>query len=232
MLGVEAGGKFAVLGGRGRINAALFHSKYEDLQVSTFDGNASFVVGNAAESVVTGLETDWTFAVTERLILSGALALLNAKYDSFPDSGCTSAQIIAWVAAGNPRATCTQDLSGRQLQFAPDWAANIAARYVRPIGNDLELGLWVDINASDDTVIAADGDSLLAQKAYEKINARISLSTIDGKWLIAVVGKNLGDEATTTFGNDVPLGSLGFDGTYFQHIDPPRTITLQGRWLF
>jgi outer membrane receptor protein involved in Fe transport len=232
VLGVEAGGKFTVLDGRGRINAALFHSKYEDLQVSTFDGNAAFVVRNAAESVVTGLEADWTFAVTEHLILSGALALLNAEYDSFPDSACTSTQVIDWVAAGNPRATCTQDLSGRQLQFAPDWAANIAGQYIRPIGNDLELGLSVDINASDDTVIAADGDKLLAQKAHEKINARISLGTIDGKWLIAVVGKNLGDEATTTFGNDVPLGSLGFDGTYFQHIDPPRTITLQGRWSF
>jgi outer membrane receptor protein involved in Fe transport len=232
VLGVEAGGKFTVLDGRGRINAAVFHSKYEDLQVSTFDGNASFVVGNAAESVVTGLEADWTFAITEHLILSGALALLNAEYDSFPNSACTSAQFIAWVATGNPRATCTQDLSGRQLQFAPDWAGNIAARYVRPIGNDLELGLSVDINASGDMVIAADGDTLLDQKAHEKINARISLGTIDGKWLIAVVGKNLGDEATTTFGNDVPLGSLGFDGTYFQHIDPPRTITLQGRWSF
>ena len=232
VLGVEAGGKFTVLDGRGRINAALFHAKYEDLQVSTFDGNASFVVGNAAESVVTGLEADWTFAVTEHLILSGALALLDAEYDSFPDSACTSMQIVAWVAAGNPRATCTQDLSGRQLQFAPEWAVNIAAQYVRPIGNDLELGFSVDINASDDTVIAADGDSLLDQKAHEKLNARISLGTVDGKWLIAVVGKNLGDEATTTFGNDVPLGSLGFDGTYFQHIDPPRTVTLQGRWSF
>jgi outer membrane receptor protein involved in Fe transport len=232
VVGVEAGGKFTVLDGRGRINAALFHSKYEDLQVSTFDGNAGFVVGNAAESVVTGLEADWTFAVTEHLILSGALALLNAEYDRFPNSACTSAQFTEWVAAGNPRATCTQDLSGRQLQFAPDWAGNIAARYIRPIGNDLELGLSVDINASDDTVIAADGDTLLKQKAHEKINARISLGTIDGRWSIAIVGKNLGDEATTTFGNDVPLGSLGFDGTYFQHIDPPRTITLQGRWSF
>ena len=232
VLGVEAGGKFTVFDSRGRINAAVFHSKYEDMQVSTFDGNASFVVGNAAESVVTGLEADWTFAVTEHLILSGALALLNGEYDSFPDSACTSTQFIAWVAAGNPRATCTQDLSGRKLQFAPDWAGNIAAQYIRPIGNDLELGLSVDINASDDTAIAADGDTLLDQKAHQKINARVSLGTTDGKWLIAVVGKNLGDEATTTFGNDVPLGSLGFDGTYFQHIDPPRTITLQGRWSF
>ena len=232
VLGVEAGGKFTVLDGRGRISAALFHSTYKDLQVSTFDGNAAFVVGNAAESVVMGLEADWTFAVTEHLILSGALALLNAEYDSFPNSGCTSPQIVAWIAAGNPRATCTQDSSGRQLQFAPDWAANIAARYVRPIGNDLEFGFSFDINASDDMVIAADGDTLLAQKAHEKINARVSLGATDGKWLIAVVGKNLADEATTTFGNDIPLGSLGFDGSYFQHIDPPRTITLQARWSF
>ena len=232
VLGVEAGGKLTVLDGRGRINAAVFHSKYEDLQVSTFDGNASFVVGNAAESVVTGLEVDWTFAVTGHLILSGALALLDARYDSFPDSACTSPQVIAWVAAGNPRMTCTQDLSGQQLQFAPDWAVNISARYVRPIGNNLELGLSADINASDDAVIVADGDSLLDQRAHGKMDARVSLRAIDGQWSIAVVGKNLTGEATTTFGNDVPLGSLGFDGTYFQHIDPPRTIALQGRWSF
>ena len=173
MLAVEAGGKFTVLDGRSRISAALFHSTYKDLQVSTFDGNAAFVVGNAAEAVVTGLEADWTFAVTEGLVLSGALALLDAKYDNFPDAACTSAQITDWIAAGNTRATCTQDLSGRQLQYAPEWAANIAARYVRPIGNDLELGLAVDINASDDTVIAADGDTLLGQKAHAKTNARI-----------------------------------------------------------
>ena len=232
VLGVEAGGKFTVFDGRGQVNAALFHSKYEDLQVSTWDGNAGFVVGNAAESAVTGLEADWKFAVTEHLVLSGALALLNAEYDSFPDAACTSAQITAWVAAGNPRETCTQDLSGRPLQFAPEWSASIAARYARPVGNDLEFGLSVYINASDRTVIAGDGDALLDQKAHEKINARISLGASDAKWLIALVGKNLGDEATTTFGNDVPLGSVGFDGTYFQHIDPPRTITLQGRWSF
>ena len=54
----------------------------------------------------------------------------------------------------------------------------------------------------------------------------------DGDWQVALLGKNLTDEETTTWGNDVPLGQFGFYDTYFQIIDAPRSFELQVRYIF
>jgi outer membrane receptor protein involved in Fe transport len=72
----------------------------------------------------------------------------------------------------------------------------------------------------------------VAQGSYTKVNARIALANIDDVWSIAVLGKNLTDEKTSTWGNDVPLASQGFSETYFQHIDAPRSYELQVRYSF
>ena len=75
-------------------------------------------------------------------------------------------------------------------------------------------------------------DPVLAQDSYYKVNARIQLASYDETWSVAILGKNLTDEETTTWGNDVPLGAQGFDGTYFQHIDAPRSFEIQARYRF
>ena len=51
-----------------------------------------FVVGNAAESEVQGIETDVLFRLTEEITLNGAFAYLDATYKSFPGAGCNLAQ--------------------------------------------------------------------------------------------------------------------------------------------
>ena len=58
------------------------------------------------------------------------------------------------------------------------------------------------------------------------------MASYDETWSIAILGKNLTDEETTTWGNDVPLGGQGFDGTYFQHINAPRSYEIQARYRF
>ena len=74
-------------------------------------------------------------------------------------------------------------------------------------------------------------DENLVQESYGKLNARISLAKND-KWQISLIGKNLTDEKTFMWGNDIPLGSLGFNGAYFKMIDPPRTVELTARINF
>ncbi len=238
---IEIGAKMDLLDGRGRLNIAAFSSEYEDVQVSTFDGVAGFVVGNAAESEVEGVELDGMFAVTDELTISYALAYLDAKYKSFPGAGCTAAQTQAFAAGpdGVPGTgddqtpgNCTQDLSGQRLQFAADWSGNLGASYTTYIGDNLELSGTIDMMFSDDYDVAADGDEVLAQDDFYKINARIAIGDADGDWQVALLGKNLTDEETTTWGNDVPLGQFGFYDTYFQIIDAPRSFELQVRYIF
>lgn len=228
----ELGAKIILLEGRGRLNMAYFQSDYDDVQVSTFDGNAAFVVGNAAETEVEGFEADIEFAVTDGLVINAAAAWLDASYKSFEDAACNEDQFLVHIAETGARAGCVQDLSGEPLQFAPEYTANLGVRYDTSITQSLDLGLGVEYLWSDDVVVANDLDEELIQGSYDKWNARISLAASDGSWVVALIGKNLGDEKTFTWGNDVPLANFGFSKTYFKHIDPPQTFTLTGRYNF
>ena len=96
---------------------------------------------------------------------------------------------------------------------------------------DLLLNVALDYNWTDDVIVAADMDENLIQESYGKLNARISLAKSD-QWQISLIGKNLTDEKTFMWGNDIPLGSLGFNGAYFKMIDPPRTVELTARINF
>lgn len=232
VLAFEIGTKMDLLDGRGRLNMALFYSEFEDLQVSTFDGNAGFVVGNAAESEVYGLEIDGTIALTEELTLNAAIAYLDASYSSFPNAACNEPQIVEWIAAGNARSSCIQDISGEPLQFSPEYAGSLAIEYFTELSDTLKLRVSGDVNFSDDYNVANDLDPVLDQEAFAKFNARIELAGSDGMWSIALLGKNLTDKKTTTWGNDVPLASQGFGETYFQHIDAPRSYQIQARYNF
>tara|TARA_R110002110_G_scaffold406421_1_gene626306 strand:- start:113924 stop:116164 length:2241 start_codon:yes stop_codon:yes gene_type:complete len=228
---IEIGAKLDLADGRGRLNVAVFSSEYEDVQVSTFDGNAAFVVGNAAESEVQGLEADVMFAVTDELTINGAFAYLDATYKSFPDAACNVDQILDNVAATGSRA-CVQDLSGERLQFAPEYTANIGAEYITMVTDTMEIAMSVDYNWSDETVVANDQDANLIQDSVGLLNARIGLASSDGTWNLSLIGKNLTEEDVFTWGNDVPLGAFGFDKTYFKHINPPRTFELAARYNF
>ncbi|PLW70237.1 hypothetical protein C0039_03245 [Pseudohalioglobus lutimaris] len=228
----EVGAKIILMEGRGRLNMAYFQSDYEDVQVSTFDGNAGFVVGNAAETEVEGFEADIEFAVTDALIVNAAAAWLDASYKSFADAACNEDQFQEHIAETGGRAGCVQDLSGAPLQFAPDYTFNLGVRYDTAISDSLDLGLGVDYLWSDDVVVANDLDKELIQDSYDKWNARISLAASDGSWVVALIGKNLGDEKTFTWGNDVPLANFGFSKTYFKQIDPPQTFELTARYNF
>jgi outer membrane receptor protein involved in Fe transport len=228
----EIGAKMTLAEGRGRMNVAYFQSDYEDVQVSAFDGNGGFIVGNAAETEVEGIEADLEFAITDSLVLNAAVAWLDATYKSFKDAACTEPQVLEHAAETGARRGCFQDLSGKTLQFAPEYTFNFGARYDTSLTDSLDLGLGVDYLWSDDVAIANDLDPHLIQGSYDKWNARVSLSASDGSWIVSLIGKNLGDEKTFTWGNDVPLAVLGFSETYFKHIDPPSTWELNARYSF
>ncbi|MEH6516359.1 MAG: TonB-dependent receptor [Halioglobus sp.] len=232
VVGGEIGAKMDLLEGRGRINLALFYSEFEDVQLSTFDGNTGFIVRNAAETETQGIEFDGQFAATEYLTLTAALAYLDTQYSKFPDGPCNEPQALAWLEAGGTRETCAQDLGGKPLQLAPEWSGHLALDYRIPVGVSTELKMGLDAIYSDFYIVPADQDPLLNQDSYWKLNARVQLASIEDAWVIALLGRNLTNEKTTSFGDDVPLAAQGFSLTYFQFIDAPRSVEMQVRYNF
>lgn len=238
VLAYELGAKMTLLDGRAEVNVAVFRSEYDDLQTSSLVGDV-FRVGNAGESVSQGIEIDGRWAATERLTLAGSLGYLDAEYEDFTGATCTVPQQSD--PAANPGCLLEdgrniepgdsggQDLTGETLLFSPEWSANLNATYVYPLGDGLELLFSADVNYSDEYYSALDLDPNTKHDSATLYNARVSLSGDSGKWSVSVLGKNLTDETTYAWRNDVPLSN---SNSYFGVPDRPRSIALQGRYHF
>ncbi|MBT4491755.1 MAG: TonB-dependent receptor, partial [Gammaproteobacteria bacterium] len=85
---------------RFKLNAAVFHMDYEDLQVAELIAGERIVIGNAAEAESKGLELEFELKVSSRLQLTGSYSYLDARFTEF--------------ASG-----ATDDNSGNRLPMAP-----------------------------------------------------------------------------------------------------------------
>lgn len=238
VLSYEVGAKMRLLDGAAELNLAVFRMEYEDLQTSSLVGDV-FRVGNAGEAISQGVELDGRLLLSERLSVGGALAYLDAYYDDFTGATCTVPQATDPVNNPGclredgsniaPGETGGQDLQDETLLFAPDWSANLYAQYVIPLGNTMELVSGVDINYTDEFYSALDLDPNTKHDAATRINARIALASNDDTWVVALVGKNLTDETTYFWNNDVPVTN---SNSYFGLPERPRSIALQARYRF
>ena len=234
----EVGAKMGLLDGAGELNIAIFRSEYDDLQTSALIGDV-FRVGNAGSAVTQGVEISGRWAASDRLSFGGSMAYLDATYEDFKNGPCTVPQTTDPLANPGcldedgsnvaPGGSGVQDLTDETLLFSPEWSSNLNAQYVYPFDNGLELMTSVDMNYSDDYYSAQDLDPNTQHGDVVLWNARIALSGDSGKWSLAVLGKNLTDEETSAWNNDVALTG---SNTYFGVPQRPRSVALQGRYRF
>ncbi|BFM15103.1 TonB-dependent receptor [Maricurvus nonylphenolicus] len=221
----EIGVKLDLLDGRGRLNAAYFNTEFDDLQVSSFDGT-NFVTGNAAKAKSQGVEVEAMLALTEEWTIGSNFAWLNAEYDEF-QGPCTS-NVDEWGADCTASLGASQDLSGKSLEFAPEWSGNLFADYQTNLSDNLIFSARVDANYSDDYTLQPDQDSHNMQDSFWKVNLRVALSSADERWTVALLGTNLTDEETKSFGG----AQLFIPGAYWANIAPPRQVQLSATYRF
>jgi outer membrane receptor protein involved in Fe transport len=227
----EIGGKFVLADGAAELNAAIYRTEYTDLQTSQFDGTLGFNVTNAGEATSQGIELDGRWRVAEDWTLIGAFAYLDFEYDKFPNGQCYFAQTPNGPFAGD--GLCDQ--KGETREFAPEYTASFTADYATSLTDALEFRGSLDLIYSDDYFASPTLDPNLEQDSYTKVNARVSIGAADGKWDVALVGKNLTDEEVISFGNTLPT-TLTLSGNtataYYAFYDRPRSIAIQGTLRF
>lgn len=226
----EIGGKFS-LGDAAELNIAIFRSEFDDLQTSQFDGAFSFNVTNASKAVVQGLELDGRWAITDSFLLSGGLAYLDFTYNSFPNAQCYFGQTDNIEPFGDN--LC--DATGKRREFTPEWQGNLTADYNISLTNGWEINSSLGLIYSDSYLTTPALNPLLEQDAYVKVNARIALSGTDDRWEIALIGKNLTNEAIVTYANGLPIATTFTQGTstaYYAFYERPRSIALQATVRF
>lgn len=177
-----------------------YNTTYKDLQTSTFDGGIGFNVNNASSAKVQGVEAEGRVALGNYVRFSGSVGYLDFKYSDWKNGQCPFG-LASNVSGGY----C--DYTGQRAQFAPKWTGNVAADYVYPLADNLQIALNVNADFSSSYRAGNILDPYTDQAAYTKLGARLALGTIDDGWEIALVGRNLTNKRIVTTTGQIPLST-------------------------
>jgi iron complex outermembrane receptor protein len=205
-------------------NLAIYSTSFDDLQVSALDSATnSFFFKNAAEATTEGIEADLRYAVSDSFEIGGAVGYIDATYDDFPGASCSPGLSQELDCVDNSR-----NAKGDKLRFAPEWSGNLYADYRFDMNNGMALDLRGDLVYSDDYFWGGQNDPYQTQDAFTKLDLSASLTSADGNWKVSLIGKNMTDETTVSFGGGIALN----DGAYWSNVDAPRQIFLSAeyRW--
>ena len=201
-------------------SVSLWRTDFEDLQVNTFDPvTADAIVQNAAEATTKGIEFNGRWAANEYITLSGALAYLDAKFDSFEGAPCA-------VDGSTPPSTgpigC--DASGLPTPYAPEWSGYLAVDLAAPISSGLLFLGGLNIAYSDEYLTDSSLAAFFTQNSYTRIDARIGIAQADGHWDLLLIGNKLSDQLILNNGQ-VFLANAGY-------LKTPRRVSLQASYRF
>jgi len=196
----ELGVKSRLADNRLQVNAAIFQSDYEDIQllavVDLGGGNVETTIENAAEATIRGAELEITAVPVDDLRLSLGVGYLDAEYDAVGES----AQ-MAGITVDN------------QLINLPKWSLNAAIEYTVALAAAGELRFRVDGSYRDKQFRDAKNNPQLQADSYGLANARISYFSADGTWEVSAFGTNLTDKLYIT--NGVEVLGIGYIEAFY-----------------
>ncbi|MFA5632142.1 MAG: TonB-dependent receptor [Porticoccaceae bacterium] len=196
----EIGFKSDLFDRRLRLNGALFYYDIKDLQLPVV------VVGgmstrNASAAEILGGELELNAVVTDRLSVHGAISVLDSEYKDFHNGPLFTPNP---PAQGGNR-TDSGDLSGRDLQKAPDFTFNASLVYEVPT----EVGTFNGtLSYFYNDGFYWDSENRLAEPSYSVVNGQLSWADPRDNLKVTLWGKNLTDEEYTIYGFTSASGDL------------------------
>jgi len=191
ILAIEAGAKWDLLEGRGRLNLAAFHYDYTDMQQAAIftnpvDGTRTNITFNAAESTIFGLEAEGTLLFGESGSASLSAGLLSAEFDEF-------------IGFQDDFTGASVDVSGNDLPRAPDFNMTLS---IIPANFEGLGGTWTPqlqfhyesesfFDISNRTIGPAGAG---ARDAYTKTNLTLGYEHGDGQWYGEAFVYNIEDD--------------------------------------
>jgi iron complex outermembrane receptor protein len=210
----EAGFKSVWLDGLLRANLDVFHYDYSNLQVTQYAVGKTSIT-NAATAKANGVEGEFTAIPVDNLTLNATVAYLDATFDKFSELD-TLRPLLGVL-----------DLHGNSLPRAPKWQTDLGAQYDFPLGNGDVLSARYDFSWWSKAYYTEFNTGYASTPGYTISNARIAYEAGDGRWQVAVYGKNLFDQAVLT---NVTVSAVN-GGTLISY-GAPRTFGVQLKYNF
>ncbi len=192
----ELGFKWSGAGERMRLNGAIFHTDYQDLQIEVNDGIAP-VTRNAAEADIEGFELELTAIPADGWLIQAGIGYLDAEYTSLdPDENFTTDLLSLSLDS--------------KLVNTPEWSGNLGLQYTLQFAGGSHLISRADLSYIDDHYKDALNFPQLHQDSYSLINAYITYVSTRNNWEVSLFGKNLTDEKyiVSGFANGLTQGRV------------------------
>ncbi len=231
--GFEVGIKSTLADRQLRLNVNAYRYKYQDLQVDFFRSDIFAFNTVTADAITKGFEVALEYApnAAPGLDLHAEIDYNKSEYDGSalpcyagqgPSLGCNL------VVNGVPY----QDVDGATTAVAPEWAGIIGGRYQVEMGDNMLLVFAGDARYSDSYLASGFNNPLSAIDSYWYFDASIRFGSEDGRWEVALIGKNLSDEFWVNGVVDGPStgSTAGVDGVLADQMgfgNLPRTIALE-----
>ena len=129
------------------------------------------------------------------------------------------------VDPNDPGQGCRLNFSGNKLRQAPEFSANLFAKYQWELQSGAAISAKVDYRYQDDSFYDPDNNPITVIPSYSLVDARVAWRSPGEAFEVAVWGKNIGDEeyvrhiysqrgGTISFANYGPPRQVGLTFTY------------------
>jgi iron complex outermembrane receptor protein len=217
-LNYEVGVKGLFLDNTLRLNASIYHTKYDGYQVVSYNSDAFTFITQNADVTGEGVEVEALWAPVPQLELGVNVAYNDTEYDEYFGATCDNYQIANGFCPNDPNygdpdnepVVGTQDLSGKRLSAAPEWSGNATAQWTDDLGSTaMDWFIRGEYAYRDWTYshpVGVNGDPLQRIAGYGLFNASVGLRSEQG-WNATLWIKNLTDKDYLTNVSRQPVGS-------------------------
>ncbi len=203
----ELGFKSTLMDGRVRLNGAIFHTDYEDLQVQVFNSVAP-VTENIGSADIDGLELELQASPGAGWLVDATFAWLDAEYDEI-DTGLT--------------------LIGEDFAFerVPEYSASLGLSKEFSLNERGNLVIRGDASYRDETFNDAFNTPILKTDSYTLLDASMRWTNAKENLSVILSAINLTDEnylATGVYGT----AFQSYEGVF----DRGRQWLIEAQWSF
>lgn len=180
---VELGIKTDFWERRARLNATVFATRYDDIQLTTLaatpGGGVATRLRNAGAADMAGLEAELSLLPIENLQISASF--------SYIDTELVDDETV--VSGGY-----TTLIKGNELPMTPSTSYSLLARYSIPTAELGKFVLQANYSWKDDHWFSVENLETEREEGYGLLSARVSWLSEDEKYRVEVFGDNLTDE--------------------------------------
>ena len=194
-----------------RLNLAVFHTDYDDVQIivrETFNP----ITFNAGDADIDGGELELTWVPLDALLITASVGYIDAEYDKISSSAQASG-----VSESN------------DLVNTPEWSSAVGAAYTFPIGQWGQLTPRVDWIYQDEQYNDAVNTPQLKQDDYNLVHVSVVWDSPNETWEGRAGVRNATDEEYLITGNS----AFGTSASYVEQVyNRPREWWAALKWKF